>query len=514
MKQDHRYNLWYPDRMRLPVILALTAAADFLLYGPFVSGSIPRTALYLLLIFALLPERRNFLSRPARILWYTQLGLCAAGIFLYAGAFPVLLGYCSLLLFRAVCREERADTSVLHWIRNVLILVFSLPFDAFYQLREWRRRIEEHRDSFSGIGKGLLLWCLPVLGSLFFLSLFAEANPVFERGLNRVKDWLVSFEFFSGGRIAFWMLSVLFAAFATGLSIWKRLLEKIAPEFAAIGWKEPSPASIRTLAAVMTRGLLLFNIVFLIQNLLDVEYLWAGAALPEALSYAEYAHRGAYPLIATALIAGILTLLTFSGTCSGPDWKWARRLVYLWLGQNVFLVASSLLRLEKYIAVYSLTGLRVAAALWMLIVGIGLCLILCKILRGKSLRWLFWANGVQVLIVLLFVMFADTSRFIAEYNVRHCREVVGKTAEGLSPAPLDVKYLQTLLPASLPVLLRVQEMGLPYSFGNRLRNETEQLERSVSHWRTWRLSNSLILREIRASTEKSQNSIHAENPLY
>ena len=36
MKQDHRYNLWYPDRMRLPVILALTAAADFLLYGPFV----------------------------------------------------------------------------------------------------------------------------------------------------------------------------------------------------------------------------------------------------------------------------------------------------------------------------------------------------------------------------------------------------------------------------------------------------------------------------------------------
>ena len=58
------------------------------------------------------------------------------------------------------------------------------------------------------------------------------------------------------------------------------------------------------LARIMTRGLLLFNLVFLVQNLLDVEYLWAGAALPEGVTYAGYAHRGAYPLIATALIAG------------------------------------------------------------------------------------------------------------------------------------------------------------------------------------------------------------------
>jgi hypothetical protein len=33
-------------------------------------------------------------------------------------------------------------------------------------------------------------------------------------------------------------------------------------------------------------------------------YLWGSATLPDGLTYADYAHRGAYPLIVTALLAG------------------------------------------------------------------------------------------------------------------------------------------------------------------------------------------------------------------
>lgn len=259
------------------------------------------------------------------------------------------------------------------------------------------------------------------------------------------------------------------------------------------------------LARIMTRGLLLFNLVFLVQNLLDVEYLWAGAALPEGVTYAGYAHRGAYPLIATALIAGGLTLLAFSGKCSGPAWKLARVLVYFWLGQNVFLVASSLLRLEKYVSVYSLTGLRIAAAVWMLVVGAGLCLIFCKVLRNKSLRWLFWANGAQVLIVLLLVMFFDFRYVIAEYNFTHCRETVNVTKEGLRPAPLDVEYLKTLLPSSLPVLIRVQKAGIGIPDRFEPQQEMKHLERLAGNWRSWTPLSAVILRAAEAELgEKSR----------
>lgn len=159
------------------------------------------------------------------------------------------------------------------------------------------------------------------------------------------------------------------------------------------------------LARIMTRGLLLFNLVFLVQNLLDVEYLWAGAALPEGVTYAGYAHRGAYPLIATALIAGGLTLLAFSGKCSGPAWKRARVLVYFWLGQNV--VSGRLLPVAPGKVCICLQPDGAPDCRCRLDAGCRrrLCLIFCKVLRNKSLRWLFWANGAQVLIVLLLVMF-------------------------------------------------------------------------------------------------------------
>ena len=42
---------------------------------------------------------------------------------------------------------------------------------------------------------------------------------------------------------------------------------------------------------------------------MDFVYLWGGKTLPDGMSYAEYAHRGAYPLIATALLAGAFVLV-------------------------------------------------------------------------------------------------------------------------------------------------------------------------------------------------------------
>ena len=45
-----------------------------------------------------------------------------------------------------------------------------------------------------------------------------------------------------------------------------------------------------------------------------------------------------------------------------------------WVAQNVFLVLSSLLRLELYVAQYGLTHLRMAAAIWMVVVALGLAL--------------------------------------------------------------------------------------------------------------------------------------------
>ena len=55
--------------------------------------------------------------------------------------------------------------------------------------------------------------------------------------------------------------------------------------------------------ATILRSLILFNLLFAVQTVLDMIYLWGNVTLPADISYASYAHRGAYPLILTALLA-------------------------------------------------------------------------------------------------------------------------------------------------------------------------------------------------------------------
>ena len=115
---------------------------------------------------------------------------------------------------------------------------------------------------------------------------------------------------------------------------------------------------------------------------------------PISVTLAAYAHRGAYPLIATALLAGVFVLVTLRPGSDTAAVPLIRRLVVLWVGQNVFLVASSILRTLDYVDAYSLTRLRVAALLWMALVAVGLSLILWRMLSGKSATWLINANAL------------------------------------------------------------------------------------------------------------------------
>ena len=59
----------------------------------------------------------------------------------------------------------------------------------------------------------------------------------------------------------------------------------------------------------MMRSLVLFNLLFAVQTGMDIHYLWRGAALPDGMTYAAYAHRGAYPLIVTALLAAAFVIV-------------------------------------------------------------------------------------------------------------------------------------------------------------------------------------------------------------
>ena len=165
---------------------------------------------------------------------------------------------------------------------------------------------------------------------------------------------------------------------------------------------------------------------------------------------ADYAHRSAYPLIATALLAGLFVLVTLRPGSDTAAVPLIRRLVVLWIAQNVFLVASSILRTLDYIEVYSLTQLRIAALIWMALVAVGLVLIVWRMLAGKSGAWLINANVLAAGLVLTVCSVVDLGSVAAAWNVRHAKEVGGKGAA------LDLCYLNQLGPSALVSLVELE----------------------------------------------------------
>lgn len=96
--------------------------------------------------------------------------------------------------------------------------------------------------------------------------------------------------------------------------------------------------------------------------------------MPKGVTLAEYAHRGAYPLIVTALLAALFVIVTLRPGSSTAAMPAIRKLVVLWIAQNIVLVGSSIVRTFDYVEAYSLTILRISALAWMVLVAVGLVL--------------------------------------------------------------------------------------------------------------------------------------------
>ena len=457
---------------KLVLAILLIALGDRLFFRQHLGSTVGLYALALLLsaLSALPAVRRSraaLAAAGAALLYAAALGddpsLLAWGLFWAAASLAVL-----------VARMARFDDG---W-RWALRLLLHALLSAFGPVRDWRvlRRARVRRGPF-GLSRAARLLIIPAVGSAVFLALFSAANPLIGRAFARI-DLGVVVAGLAPPRLIFWLL---LAILVWGLLRAPRyLVPSAAPRDGGLAAPSLAPASIAI-------SLLAFNAIFALQNGLDITFLWSGAPLPGELTLAEYAHRGAYPLIATALLAALFVLVTLQPGSATAESPLIRRLVYLWIGQNVLLVASTMLRTVDYIEAYSLTRLRIAALVWMALVAIGLVLICYRVWRARGAGWLINANFAAAALALTGCAFVDLGAVAAQWNVRHAREAGGAGTH------LDVCYLRQLGPSALLPLIELEGRRLPADLGARIAwvrsAALQELERSQSDWHGWTFRN-------------------------
>ena len=288
-------------------------------------------------------------------------------------------------------------------------------------------------------------------------------------------NWQALNPFMSYSRWLFW--------FSVGISLWIVLRPRFLLAKEGVS-RTPINLDYWLNQHTITLSLVLFNGLFLIQNGLDIAFLWRGEALPMGLTFAEYAHAGFYPLLAINLLTAAFVLLTFGDHRQDFQTDRAKRLVFVWLGQNIFLTLSAINRLLHYIEAYSLTYLRIAALMGMALTALALLLILARIQGNRRNLWLINATAIALVATLYGACFVNMDRIIADYNVRHCLEVTGLGSN------IDLPYLQRLGLESLPAL-RWFQANAKYSpiqaskAGELITILAYQLSGDSANWRAW-----------------------------
>lgn len=304
-------------------------------------------------------------------------------------------------------------------------LVTYLPWFAAWSLKQTGEFLLTDTTAKSRFERAKTAWAMPLGVGLLFIWLLTAANPVIEAWFRRAfaGPWL---EHNARIRVYFW-LAIAYPLWPY-LSAPRIIAAMPRSQLGPLPMRIPTPAGVNLFS--VANALLLFNLIFAVQTVLDATFLWGGAQLPPGMTHAQYAHRGAYPLVVTAILAGVFALISRPFTNGNPGLRW---LLTLWISQNILLVFSSLYRLDLYVDTYGLTHLRIAAAIWMGLVATGLLLVAWQLWRGHTISWLLGRCAAVALLTLYACTFVNFARVIAQTNLQLFTQ--GSTAE------IDIPYL-------------------------------------------------------------------------
>jgi hypothetical protein len=245
----------------------------------------------------------------------------------------------------------------------------------------------------------------------------------------------------------------------------------------------PAPVSLPQPRLGITDGAValgLLNALFLAFVVIQLRYLFGGVSMVEVtpgLSYADYARRGFFELVAVSALVIPLLLLA--------DWAVHRERA---LDERVFrlsalvqlillfaIIGSAVYRMRLYQEAYGLTELRLYTTVFMGWVAVVLAWLGVTVLRGRRHRFAFGAL-VAALVAAAGLNIANPHALIVRVNAE-------RAAAGL---PYDVAYAGVMSGDATPALLA----ALPrLPFGDRCRLAQHLVEEWLparsGGWRTW-----------------------------
>jgi len=315
-------------------------------------------------------------------------------------------------------------------------------------------------------GAGTLL-ALPLL--LVFGGLFASADAVFSNVLAGAFD--IDF-----GAVASHTFLIAVGTTLAGGVLWSALLRAVAQPTGGPG----RGFSLGIVPVGTALGLL--DALFLLFVVIQLRYFFGGTDLIQrttGLTYAEYARRGFFELVAaSALVLPILLAADWAVRNEAPQQRRSfRSLAGLLILLLAVVMASALERMRLYVDQFGLSEVRLYATAFMVYVAGIVGWFGWTVLRGQPRRFAFGAL-VQGFAVLAGLHVLNSDAFIVRTNL-------GRLPHD---RPFDAKYAASLSADAVPVLLA----AVPRLGGAEQCRLSARLlarwARGDDDWRNWNLA--------------------------
>jgi hypothetical protein len=364
--------------------------------------------------------------------------LTSLAITIYGNGIAVFANVLALSLLSAYSLKIKNS-----FLFSVAFSFYSYASSIFYMVLDWQRRntVETER-SLPSVKKTFLI-VIPVLISFVFLFIYRASNPLFDDFIEKINLDFISFEliFFTiGGFI------ILYGFYYHRKINFLSLIDENSKQTISMAERQTTFfGRTLTLNDELYSGKLLFillNLMILIINVLDFDFLFISHQLPEGITYSQFVHQGAGALIFSILISICIILFYFRGEINfSSQSKFIKALAYLWIIQNVIMLISTALRNGMYIQEYGLTYKRIGVYTYLLLTIIGLITTFIKIRSFKTTSYLIRINSWLFYGVLVLTCFVNWDLMITNYNMKYSGKQSKEYLAGLSETNLPQLYL-------------------------------------------------------------------------
>jgi len=366
--------------------------------------------------------------------------------------------------------------------------------------------VSKNQKIISKISKGVII-AIPILA--FFILLFSSADVIFRKYVVDLLD--INLKQATIYHIFF--VSVVTLIF---MGAYSYIFNKKEPKLKS---EEEQDTKKSRLGRVETYTFLgLVNLLFLVFILIQLVYLFGGESnvTSQALTYAEYARRGFFELIAIAVASFLLLRVTeiLVEKRDSIHTLIFKILSCALIAQVSLIMISAFKRLWLYEQVFGFTTLRLYSQAFIFLLAAIFIILLIKIVMDEKDNVLAFRSFIAVLLFLAVMNIFNPDAFIAKKNIDLSKES-GK---------LDMMYLYRLSDDAVPVMIEAyklphldDEYGAVMASNLYWRLELKKSTNFFNDWQSFNISRNKaenLLESNIEELEKYKNFTPSQNILY